>query len=106
MQFGFVVRRHVFQPLDIVNFGQGLQFFQPRFLENAVRLLAEAGAIHDEQNALEAFRFQQPVDQAERRARLSRAGRHRQQHALFAAQNRRFHRFDSRDLVVAQIRAD
>jgi len=77
---GIAVRRLFLQLLDAEDVGEGLQAFHPRVLERVGGLLAERGAVDQEQHTPKALRLQQPVDQRDAGLGLAGPGRHREQH--------------------------
>jgi hypothetical protein len=66
--------------LDAENVRKGLQTLHAGVLERISRLLAERGAIREEENAAKALRFQQPVDERDAGLRLAGAGGHGEEH--------------------------
>ncbi len=99
---GVGVRRCVLQLLDAEDVGEGLQVLHPRVLERVGRLLAERGAIDQEQHAPEPLRLQQAIDERDAGLRLAGAGRHREQHLALALRDGRLDGLDRGLLVVAQ----
>lgn len=75
---------------------------QQHVVKGFQRLVAQRRAVHQKQNALEALRLEQAVDQANDGARLARASRHGQQAVGLALRQRAFYGADGFDLVVTQ----
>lgn len=69
--------RHV-QLLDAEDVGEGLEVFHARIFEGVGGLLAQGGAVHQEEHAAEALGLQQPVDQGDAGFGLAGAGGHGQ----------------------------
>jgi hypothetical protein len=64
--------------------GEGLEVLHACVLEGVGGLLAEGGAVHQEEDAAEALRLQQPVDQRDAGLGLAGAGGHGQQQFALA----------------------
>ena len=90
------------QLLDAEDVGEGLQALHARVLERVGRLLAERGAVDQEQHAAEALRLEQAVDERDAGLGLAGAGGHREQHLALALGDGGLDRLDGGLLVVAQ----
>lgn len=93
----------VVQAIEVVDLRQRLVLLQLHVLHRLGGLGAERGAVDQEQNPVEALGLEQAVDQANHRACLAGAGRHRQQAVACARCQRAFHCLDRALLVVAQV---
>ena len=96
-------RRRIRQPLHIVEAGQGLQLRQAHLTKGILRLLAEHRAVDEKEDAAEAPRAQETVDERKHRARLARARGHREQDGALARQHGLFRRLHGCDLIGAQV---
>ncbi len=93
---------HVTQLGDVVDLGERLVLLQRGLVEGVLRLRAQRVAVDQEQDAAEALGLQQPVHQADDRARLAGAGGHRQQAGAAALGQSGLDGGDGLVLVVAQ----
>ena len=87
---GFGIRRFLIEFLDAKNVSESLHALHASFFERIRGLLAERRAIHEEQDAAEAFGFQQAIDERDASFCLSRAGSHREEHRALAFGNGAF----------------
>ena len=90
------------QLLDAEDIGEGLQVLHARVFEGVGGLFTERRAIHQEQNAAEALRLEQTVDERDAGLGLAGAGRHGQQHLALSGLDACFDRKDGCLLIVAQ----
>ena len=77
------------------------RFSRRRSLQRVGRLLAERVPVDEEEHAPEALRLEEPVGEADARARLARAGRHRHEQLAPALLDALLHREDRAPLVLA-----
>ena len=90
------------QLLDAEDVGEGLEALHARVLEGVGRLLAERGAIHQEEHAAEALGLEQAIDERDAGLGLAGAGGHGEQHVALARGDGGFGGLDGGLLVVAQ----
>ena len=102
MDGGVAVGLLVVKFLDAEDVGKGLKPLHPRVLEGIGGLLAERRAVNQEQDAPEALRLQQPVDERNAGLCLARAGGHRQQDGALPGLNAGLCGTDGLLLVRAQ----
>ena len=76
----FGLGRHVLQPLQAEDVGEGLAGHDLGGRELARRLIAERGAVDDEADAAESLGGEQAIEQRDGELGLAGAGRHREQH--------------------------
>ena len=76
---GFRFGGHVAQLGHVVDLAEGVVLLQWCFVEGVDGLLAQCGAVHQEQDAVEAFGFQETVHQPDDGAGFTGAGGHGQQ---------------------------
>ena len=62
--------------LDAEDIGEGVEILHPRVLEGIGGLLAEGGAVHEEEDAAETFGLEEPVDERDAGFRFPGAGGH------------------------------
>jgi hypothetical protein len=102
MQAGFRFGSQVAQFLDVVDIGKRLQVFQTDLLQFIDNLLAESITVDEEQNAAEAFGFDQAVGQTDACDRLPSPSSHGHQQLALASRNATFDGTDGLLLIVAQ----
>ena len=102
---GFPVDSLIRQPVDGVDFIQGVQFFQLHILEYVKRLRTQGITIHKEQDAAEAFAFQKAVHHAQHGPGFARPRCHSQQNRLRAVPHGPLGRLDGAELILPQIEA-
>ena len=79
-----------------------MQVFQPDLLQFIDCLLAQGVTVDEEQNAAEAFGFDQAVGQTDARDRLPGTSGHGHQQLALASRNATFDGTDGLFLIVAQ----
>jgi hypothetical protein len=102
MQAGVRFGPQVAQSLDIVDVGKRLQVFQSDLLQFIDGLLAEGVTVDEEQNAAEAFGFDQAVGQSNARYSFPSPSGHGHQQLTLALRKATFDGTDSLFLIVAQ----
>ena len=95
----------VVELLDVEDVGERLEVLEPRVLERVRGLLAERGAVDEEEHAAEALRLEQAVDERDAGLGLAGAGRHREEHLALAVCDGGFDGVDRGLLVVAERRS-
>ena len=96
---GLGIRLLLVDFLDAENIGEGVEVFHPRVLERVGGLLAEGGAVHEEQDAPETLGLEEPIDEGDAGFRFPGAGGHGDQDFATASGDRAFGFEDGEALV-------
>ena len=95
----------IFQPLDVIDVGQGHQILQLDLFEYIQCLLPQSGAVHQEKDTLETACLQEAVDHAQHGSGLSGSGGHGQQSGIFSVHDRLFRRLNGPQLIITKVQS-
>ena len=102
---GFFVDAFFFEALHAVDIREGHELFEFHVGEGVECLIAEGGAIHKKEDALEAARLEETVHHAQHGARFARTGGHGEKDAVAPDNDGFFGGVDGPKLVFTQVEA-